>query len=386
MTECLTGVERPSDRVTLYSGYDNGSHFKIGHCVPGQTDKECSVMILRVPRMAVPAAAAAVLLGVAACTGGQEPAAPDGAASGADVAQVTVVASTDVWASVVRAVAGDAVEVTALIDDPSVDPHAYESTAADAAAVTEADLVVYNGGGYDEFVEQILAQTPDKPQVEAFAVAQEEPHGHEAQNQGEDPHADEEPHSEEEPHADEAGHGHDHGENEHVWYDLPVAAHVAERVAEELGVLLPDQASRFTANAEQFETQIDELRDRVADIRAAHAGTRVAATEPVAFYLIEAAGLEDVTPAEFVDAVERETDPPAAAVAATRALLTDRVVSVLIYNSQTETPVTQQVRAEADAAGIPVVEMSETVPPGSDYVGWMSGQVDALAAALGGTN
>lgn len=339
-------------------------------------------MIPRIPRISrliAPAAATALVIGLVGCAPGDEAAAPD------ETERLTVVVSTDVWASVVRAVAGDAVEVQAIIDDPSLDPHSYESTPADAAAVIGADLVVYNGGGYDGFIEQILEQAQDKPTVNAFAVAQEEPHGH-----GDDPHQ-EDPHQDEGDHAGEGAthtddtdsHGHDHADNEHVWYDLPVVAHVAEHIAEELGELLPDQADRFTGGAAQFDADIDDLQERVSLIAEAHGGTQVAATEPVAFHLLEAAGLDDVTPHDFVDAVERDTDPPAAALAATRDLMTERRVAVLIYNSQTGTPVTEQVRAEAEAAGIPVVQMSETLPPDTDYIGWMSGQIDALSDALG---
>lgn len=320
-------------------------------------------MNLRIPRLAGPAAALAVLLGVVGCTSTDQATTTRQAGTPSD--RLTVVASTDVWASVVRAVAGDTVEIKTIIDDPAADPHSYESSPADVAEVAGADLVVFNGGGYDEFIEQILAQAADTPAVEAVAVAGQEPHAEEATG-GEEADA----------------HGHDEGANEHVWYDLPVVAEVAERVAAELGTLAPGQAPQFTAAAETFRSGIDELSARLATIAGTQAGAQVAMTEPVAFYLIEAAGLDDATPPEFLEAVEEETDPPAAAVAATRELLAQRQVRVLIYNPQTETPVTSQVRADAESAGIPVVTMTETLPAGTDYRGWMSGQIDALTEAL----
>lgn len=309
-------------------------------------------------------AALAVLLGVLSCGSPDQVATPDD--------RLTVVASTDVWASVVRAVAGDTVEIKTIIDDPAGDPHSYQSSPADTATVTDADLVVFNGGGYDEFVEQILEQAGDKPAIEAVAIAGEEPHTDEAT-------AAEGPDTAGEPDA----HGHEGGANEHVWYDLPVVAEVAEHVAEELGKLAPEQASRFTAGAERFRSGIGELGAKASVIAGTHAGERVVMTEPVAFYLIEAAGLTDATPPELAEAVEEETDPPAAAVAATRELLTQRQVRLLIYNPQAETPVTSQARSAAEAAGVPVVEMTESLPEGTDYLGWMSAQIDALSAALG---
>ncbi len=289
--------------------------------------------------------AATVLLGVAGCGSA------DQQASGND--RLTVVASTDVWGSVARTVAGDAADVEPIIDDPSADPHSYESTPTDAAEVTNADLVVFNGGGYDEFMSQILQEAGNKPTVEAFALQQEAP-------------------------AD------DSEPNEHVWYDLAVAQGVAQQIAEKLGQLAPAQAQQLTARAQAFRTEIDGLTGKLSSIAASHGGQRVAMTEPLAQYLITAAGLVDATPPEFLEAVEEETDPPAAAFAATKELFTQRQVQVLIYNPQAETPVTSQIRAASEAAGIPVVTMTETLPENTDYRGWMSAQIDALSTALQG--
>ena len=284
--------------------------------------------------------------------------AASGAGRGGGDAALSVIASTDIWGSVVETVAGDAVEVSTLIDDPSADPHSYESTPADAAAVTDADLVVFNGGGYDEFMTEILGTLDAKRTVNAFELAEG---GHEGE-----------------------AHAHEGGANEHVWYELPAVEAVAAQVAEELGTLLPEQAETFTANAAAFREEIDAIAAQLSAIGGANPGARVALTEPIAGYLIEDAGLTDVTPTEFLEAVEEETDPPAAAVAATRQLMSGNQVSALIYNPQTETPVTEQVRSDAEAAGVPVVEMTETLPEGMGYVSWMTEQVEALSAALEG--
>jgi zinc/manganese transport system substrate-binding protein len=290
-------------------------------------------------------AAATVLLGAAGCGSTDQHASGNG--------QLTVVTSTDVWGSVARAVAGDAANVEPIIDDPSADPHSYESTPTDAAEVTNADLVVFNGGGYDDFMSQILQEAGNTPTVEAFALEQQTPAN------GNEP-------------------------NEHVWYDLPVAQGVAQQIADKLGQLAPAQAQQLTVRAQAFRTEIDGLAGKLSSIAASHGGQRVAMTEPLAQYLITAAGLVDATPPEFLEAVEEETDPPAAAFAATQELFTQRQVQALIYNPQAETPVTSQIRAAAEAAGIPVVTMTETLPENTDYRGWMSAQIDALSTALQG--
>lgn len=284
----------------------------------------------------------AALLGVAGCGSDSTTSANE---------RLTVVASTTVWGSVARAVAGDAAEVKSLISDPTADPHSYESKPTDAAEVSNADLVVFNGGGYDDFMSQILQAAGNKPTVEAFALVPQKP------AEGALP-------------------------NEHVWYDLPVVQSVAQQVAEKLGQLNPGQAQQFTARAQVFRAEIDGLAGKLARIAQTHAGQRVAMTEPVAEYLITAAGLTDATPPEFLEAVEEEKDPPAAAVAATKELFAQRQVRALVYNPQTETPVTSQLRTASEAARIPVVTMTETLPENTDYRGWMSGQIDGLSTAL----
>ncbi len=302
-------------------------------------------MAYRIRWLAVPVVASTVLLGVTGCGSTEQQ------TSGND--RLTVVASTNVWGSVTRAVTGDAADVRSIISDPSADPHSYESKPADAAEVTNADLVVFNGGGYDDFMPKILESVGSKPTIEAVALEQQKP-------------------------ADGAQ------PNEHVWYDLTVVQGVAQQVAEKLGQLDPGHSPQFTARAQAFRTEIDGLAGKLTSIGRGHGGQRVAMTEPVSQYLITAAGLIDATPPDFLEAVEEETDPPAAAVAATKELFAQRQVRVLVYNPQAETPVTSQIRAASEAARIPVVTMTETLPANTDYAGWMSGQIDALSTALQG--
>lgn len=289
---------------------------------------------------------------------------------------ITVVASTNVYGSIAEAVGGDGVTVESLITDPAADPHSYESTPADAVTVGEGDIVILNGGGYDEFMPQLVETAGGERTVLDVAelsglVPEEEGEAH---AEGEEPHAE----GEEE---------HGHGEfNEHFWYSLPTVRTLATDLATALGTLDSANAATYTANAEAFTAQVDALITRVEAAGASVPGGRVAVTEPVPGYLIETAGLTDVTPPEFSEAVEEDTDPPAAVVAETLALFTPGApdpVRALILNAQTETPTTDQVRAAAQAAGVPVVEVTETLPADQpDYLAWMGAQVDALSAAL----
>ena len=79
-------------------------------------------------------------------------------------------------------------------------------------------------------------------------------------------------------------------------------------------------------------------------------------TEPVPLYLLEAAGLENRTPAEYTAAIEEGTDVPPAVLKAATDLAGSPDIRFLAYNEQTEGPQTEALKKAADAAGVPVVE------------------------------
>ncbi len=210
-----------------------------------------------------------------------------------------------------------------------------------------------NGGGYDDFMSKLVAAAGTQPKViDAVALS------------GLDP-------------ATGAG-------AEHVWYSLAAIKKVAAQVAADLGALDPAGNAAYAANLAAFDGHLDGLQAKLDAIKAAHPGARVAATEPVSGYLLESAGLSDATPAAFVEAVEEETDPPAAALNEMLQLFQPAdPVRVLVVNPQTETPVINQVEQAAATGNVPTVMMTETIPPGvTDYQTWMGQQIDALAGAL----
>ncbi|ABG96265.1 ABC transporter, permease component [Rhodococcus jostii RHA1] len=285
---------------------------------------------------------------------------------------LTVVASTNVWGSVAQAVAGDKVDVTSIITEPSSDPHSFEASPTDAAKLTDASLIVYNGGGYDHFVDDIIGTgNSDQLTVNAFDLLEGGAHAGEDEHSGGDSDG------------GDSHEGHDHGDvNEHVWFDVDTVDATAQSIADKLGQLDPDNADAYKANAATFHGQLEQISAITDGIAAAHKDAPVAQTEPIAYYLLQSAGLKDVTPPDFTSAIENGNDPAPAAIAATRQLLTGKQVQALVYNVQTQDRVTQDVRATAESAGIPVVEVTETLPEGLDYIQWQTNTAESLAAAL----
>ena len=268
-------------------------------------------------------------------------------------ARVAVVASTNVYGDIARRIGGDRVDVTSVISDPDQDPHSYEADPQNQLALSKAKVVIENGGGYDDFVGHMLKSGHnDSAQViNAVDVS-----GKTAPQGGE--------------------------LNEHVWYDFPTVAKVADRISTALAQADPGDAAAFERNATAFKAELAPLEAEEAQIKKAHGGDGVAITEPVPLYMIEASGLVNRTPGEFSEAIEEGDDVSPRVLQKSLALFAGKKVKALVYNEQTSGPQTEKAEAAAKAAGIPVVPVTETLPKGKDYLGWMTANLDALASAL----
>lgn len=311
-------------------------------------------MTLHRPRPTGPAAvAAASLLLLSACGSGDRTAgaAGTGSSTASGDRTVTVVASTDVWGDIASVVGGKDITVTSFIDDPSKDPHSFEADPRAQLAVSDADVVIENGGGYDDFMGTLRKASKTKAVLlDAVQISGKKPV--------------------------------DGQLNEHVFYDFPTVGRVADSLAAALGKASPSQAATFTANAAALRAQLAGMEKTEATIKASASGTGVAITEPVPGYLLEASGLVNKTPEAFSESIEEGTDVAPTVLADTEALFTRHAVKALVYNEQTTGAETEAVLKAAKANGIAVVPVTETLPKGQDYVSWMKTNLAAVQAAV----
>ncbi|GAA1086352.1 metal ABC transporter solute-binding protein, Zn/Mn family [Tsukamurella spumae] len=258
----------------------------------------------------------------------------------------TVVASTDVYGAIAKAVAGTDATVTSLFSNPTGDPHEFEPSAQDTLKVKKASVLVYNGGHYDAYMEK-AADGASAAKIDAASLQSPE------------------------------------GENEHVFYDLPTMQKVADALAKALADKDSAHREGYENRAKAFATKLDAVIAQARAIGHANPGAKVAATEPVAGYLLTLAGLTDVAPARYTAAIESGTDPAPADIAAANALVSGKQVRAVVLNSQTENPVTTALAKTADTSGIPVVKVTESLPEGvDDYVAWQAANVKYLSDAL----
>ena len=316
----------------------------------------------RVPRSTPLVAALVVTLGgaLAACGTGQSTPSPSsstaaaststGSAAACPTAPVDVVVSVDQWGDIVSELGGACARVKTILASSSVDPHDYEPSPADAASFSGAKMVVVNGVDYDAWATKLAASSAaGAPVVDAAEVTKT---------------------------AD--------GANPHLWYSPSAVTAVADAVTAELSKLDPQASSYFGDRRAAFTTALKPYDDLIAKIKAGASGKSYAASEGIFDYQAQALGLVDKTPDGYQRASANESDPSPADIAAFTSLLSGKQVDVLIYNTQTEGSIPEQIRSAAEQAGVPVVDVTETVPPGqTSFEAWQDGQLTALAKALG---
>ena len=294
--------------------------------------------------LAVTGAVAAVIA-VAGCGSWKPPVTPG---------VVKVVAGENFWGSIAAQIGGRHVQVTSILSSPAVDPHLYESDVANAVAVAEAGLVIENGAGYDTFLSQLLGVTTHPRRVVVIVQRVLGATGPDV--------------------------------NPHFWYDIPRVPRVAAAVEAALARLEPRDAHLFAINLARFDRSLGPVESVISRIRRRYLGAPVAYTERVPGYLLHAAALRVLTPPRFAAAIENGNDPSAADTLAMDQLLTGHGVKVLLYNAQATSPVTQHARVLARQAGIPVVAVTETMPPAyRTYQAWQLARATALLHALGGS-
>jgi zinc/manganese transport system substrate-binding protein len=302
--------------------------------------------------LAVALPLAAALL-ASACSSSSAPSAADGTspAAATSTAKITAIGAENEYADVIGQIGGKYVNVSAIMSNPNTDPHTFEASPAVAREVSAAQLVVQNGVGYDTFMNTIESAAPNSSRkvidVQTLLGLP------------------------------------DSTPNPHLWYKPTTMPAVANAVAADLGQLDPAQASYFKANAASFITSLTAWNNAIAAFKSAHPNVPVATTEPVADYMLQAVGADNMTPWTLQADIMNGVDPSPQNTALQDSLFTQHKVKVFLYNQQVTDSLTESYIKLAEQNGIPVVGVYETMPtPGYDYQSWMLAEVNALNKAV----
>jgi len=272
-----------------------------------------------------------------------------GSATPSSSTTINVVAAENFYGDIVKQLGGSRVSVTSILSDPNIDPHEYESNVQTAIQVSQAQLVIENSGGYDDWMDKILSGSPNSNRLvlKGFDVAQVKL-----------------------------------PENEHVWYSIDNVATIAQAITDDLKKLDSADAVTFDSNLQTFKQSLQSIQQKIVAIKSKYAGTPVGLTETIYLYQAVPLGLNVLTPFEFQKAMAEGNDPPADTIVTAENQINQHQIKVLIYNEQTVTSFTTKLENDARAQNIPIVPVTETMPPGKTYQTWMLDQLNTLEQDL----
>ena len=264
---------------------------------------------------------------------------------------IAVVAAENEYGNVAAQIGGKDVSVISVESNPNTDPHSYEVSPSVAEEIASAQVVIQNGLGYDDFMTKIesasSSQTRKVVNVQHLLGLP------------------------------------DSTPNPHLWYDPTTMPKVANALAADYTAVKPSDAAYFSANAAAFIASLNPWLQAIASFKAHYAGTPAATTEPVADYMLQAAGVDNLTPFRFQADIMNGVDPSPQDVSLQDSLFAQHKVKVFVYNPQVTDTLTQTFIDDAHAAHIPVVGVYETMPtPGFAYQSWMLAEVTALQKAV----
>jgi zinc/manganese transport system substrate-binding protein len=264
---------------------------------------------------------------------------------------ISAIGAENEYANVLSQIGGKYVSVSSILNNPNTDPHTFEASPKVAEEVSHAELIVQNGVGYDGFMNDMESASPN-PNRKVIVVQRV------------------------------LGLP-DNTPNPHLWYNPKTMPAVAKVMATDLSQLAPSHRAYFQAKLKAFDTSLTPWFNAIAAFKAKYAGTPVATTEPVADYLLTAMGMKSLTPFVFQADIMNGVDPAPEDITLEDGFFTKHKVKVFAYNEQVIDSLTSSIRQTAQAAGVPVVGVYETMPtPGYDYQTWMLAEVAAIQAAV----
>lgn len=281
----------------------------------------------------------AVILGLGAC--GRQSARQTSTSK-----PIHVVASLDFYGEVARAVLGDHGQVNTIIKSSSVDPHDYEPTPQVAATVSQANVVLANGLGYDAWLQK-LVKSNGKDGVQNIRVGEDVMHQK-------------------------------MGANEHIWYNPDTMTTLANSLAKRFGKLAPKYRQAYQRNAKAYITSLAPLQKQIASLKKHRGSQPVAASEPVFDYALDALGYQR-TAKDFELAVENGTDPAPKTIRDLQSAIKTRRLAFFVNNPQASSKTVTSMVTLAKSADVPVLNVTETLPKGKTYLSWMQDQYQDLA-------
>ena len=263
-------------------------------------------------------------------------------------AAIHIIAAENVYGDIAQQIGGRYVSISSVLNSPSQDPHLFSMKPSIAKQAAEADIIIYNGADYDPWVKSLLAIQGQKRRS-VINVAQLM--------------------------------GIRSGSNPHLWYLPETMPRFAEQLTSQLQQLDPAHQDYFGSRLKQFKLNYQIILDKIATLKNRFQHTPVIATESIFNYMADSIGLVMHGKA-FQISIMNDVPPSISQIKQFESDLRQHTVRVLIYNKQVMNPMTNRMIAIASEEKIPVVGVSEMIPPDTTFVEWMINQLNELEKAL----
>lgn len=263
--------------------------------------------------------------------------------------KLNIVTTTDFYGEVAKKVVGNKGTVTSLIDNPAIDPHDYEPTTNTAKKVSQADITVANGLGYDSWMNKL-----NKKDSDSFIKIGEDIMSKKT------------------------------GDNPHIWYQPETMPRYAKYLAAQLAKKQPKNKAYFEKNAKDYIATLKPVQKEITklqNISSRLTNKNVYVSEPVFDYSVQALGFK-VKNKQFEEAVENGTDPTPSTIKEMHRGIKNHQIAFFVLNSQTDSKLINNLVSMAKKNNIPVLKVTETLPKGKNYQQWMLSQYQALNKIL----
>lgn len=261
---------------------------------------------------------------------------------------IHIIAAENFYGSVAKQIGGNFVQVTSILNQPDQDPHLFNLTPSAAKILEQGDLIIYNGLGYDPWMQNLLSVGSATPRT--FICVADLMHRKE-------------------------------GVNPHIWYDPNTMPVYAMALRNYLIKHDPHHQKEYQIHYQQFVAQQQNLRLLIKKIKVQHKGVLVIATEPVFGYMAQALGFH-MQGIPFQLSMMNGVDPSPKQVQDFQRQLQQHQVKLVLYNSQVSSPLVLHLLQQAKLLGIPIVGVMETQPMNTIYYQWMQSQLKRVEQAL----
>ncbi|TSO26875.1 zinc ABC transporter substrate-binding protein [Lactobacillus sp. LL6] len=256
--------------------------------------------------------------------------------------KINIVTTTNVYSDIAKNVVGKYGTAEAIITKSSMDPHDFEPTTADAKKVANANIIVENGLGYDDWMNKLASSVSKKP----VSV------GEDLMNLKK-------------------------GDNPHIWYNLSMPTKYVDYLVKRLSKIDKKHAAYFKENGDKYLAKIAQIKKTAKSIDGRNSKP-VFVSEPVFDYALQEAGYK-IGDKSFEEAVENGTDPSPKTINQMTNDINNKKIAFFVNNTQASSSTVNTFVKLAKKKNIPVLNVRETIPDNTTYLNWMRENYNNLA-------